>query len=304
MSGFVDLHVHGGFGADFMNSPTDELVRWFDRLGEIGYRALLPTTVTAPVEAVLAAVDRLPDHPLVQGFHLEGPFLSTRYPGAQPPSAFAAIPEGPSEWDAVFDHPRLRLVTLAPEIPGALALTERLTARGVVVSMGHTDATYEQARAGAEAGVRHATHTYNAMRGLHHREPGSLGFVLTDDRVRAELIYDRVHVARPAADVLLRCKPDDGVIAVSDGTLAVGVPAGTEMTMWGLDCVVAEHDVRLRSNGALAGSTITLADAYRNLAEDFGEATARWLCCDNPARAIGLPVLPAQAVSSNPPQPM
>jgi N-acetylglucosamine-6-phosphate deacetylase len=155
----------------------------------------------------------------------------------------------------------------------------------VIASLGHTDATYEQAQAAVKAGARHTTHTYNAMRPLHHREPGTVGAAMTNGELTCELIYDRIHVSRPAADVLLRCKGMDNVIAVSDATKAAGMEPGSEFSMWGLDCVVGDKQVRLK-NGTLAGSGITLYDAFCNLARDFGIEAAIRLCCVNPRRAL------------------
>jgi N-acetylglucosamine-6-phosphate deacetylase len=152
--------------------------------------------------------------------------------------------------------------------------------------MGHTDATFAEARAGFEAGALHTTHTFNAMRGLHHREAGVVGYALTNDALRCELIYDRHHVTRDATELLLRSKPAGGVVAVSDSTMATGMASGERLTMWGLDVVTSPGEVRLASNGALAGSAITLLDAFRNLAEDFGTETAIRACCLNPRQAL------------------
>lgn len=291
--GFVDLHIHGAFGRDFMSGTAEDLLAMADGLEKVGYEAFLPTTVTGSLESIRTALSHLPvADRRIEGFHLEGPFISRKYPGAQPPSF---IVEPSTEWDAVLDDPRLRVITLAPEVSGGLELTERLAWRGlpdletdpVIVSLGHTDATYAQVRDAVEAGARHTTHTYNAMRPLNHREPGTVGAALTLSGLTCELIYDRVHVARAAAELLLRCKGPDGVIAVSDGTMAAGMPAGTEITMWGLECVVGEGQVRLK-DGTLAGSGITLYDAFKNLALDFGVETAIRLCCLNPRRALGM----------------
>ena len=289
--GFVDVHIHGAFGHDFMTGSASDLLAMADALQKVGYEAFLPTTVTASREAVSEAVAKLPAADgRIEGFHLEGPFISAKHPGAQPKGA---IVTPTPEWDAVLDDPRLRVVTLAPEITGGLELVARLATRlvpdlglhPVIASLGHTDATYAQVREAVEAGASHTTHTYNAMRPLHHREPGTVGAALTLEELTCELIYDRVHVARAAAEVLLRCKGPEGVIAVSDGTMAAGLPAGTEITMWGLDCIVGEGDVRLR-DGTLAGSAITLLDAFRNLLHDFGPEVAIRLCCLNPRRAL------------------
>ena len=287
--GLVDVHIHGALGVDFFTGDPEDVVRVFDSLEVRGYEALLPTTVTASAEVVHAFQARLPKHRIVAGFHLEGPFISPKHPGAQPPSAIATIPTGPSEWDAVFDDPALRLITLAPELPNAESLIRRLTARGVIVSLGHTDATFAQSHDAVTWGIRHATHTFNAMRPLHHREAGTVGAVLGTDAIVAELIYDRLHVSQPAADLLIRNKPLDALTAVSDGTMAAGLPAGTRLSMWGLDVIVGDGDVRL-FDGTLAGSAVTLDEVFRNLWADFGPHVAVRACCINPRRELHLTV--------------
>jgi len=285
--GFVDIHIHGAFGIDFMSASTADLRLLCDKLSAIGYETFLPTTVTASPQDVLKAVGQLPEHEMIGGFHLEGPFISPAYPGAQPPSAIVAPPMGASEWDAVLDHPKLKLITLAPELPGALDLTTRLMKRGVVVSMGHTNATYDEARAGFEFGASHTTHTFNAMRPLHHREAGTVGYALANDSVYTELIYDRLHVSPDAARILRKCKPEDRIVAVSDSTMATGMPPGQEIEMWGLRCITGKGEIRLVDGGNLAGSAITLLDAFRNMADDFGEEAAIRACCLNPRLSMG-----------------
>lgn len=284
--GFVDIHIHGGYGVDFMSASRADMEYLCKRLAGEGYEAFLPTTITDSAANILNALDALPEDPMIAGFHLEGPFISPVFPGAQPPESIIEIPTGPSEWDAILDHPKLRLVTMAPELPHALDLILRLQKRGVVVSMGHTNATYEEARRGFEFGAMHTTHTFNAMRGLHHREAGMVGYALQQPALRCELIYDRHHVVRDAANVLYQCKPEDGVIAVSDGTAATGLPKGTPLSMWGHPVDVGVREVRLKSNGALAGSAITLADGFRNLVDDFGPEIAIRSCCHNPRLAL------------------
>jgi N-acetylglucosamine-6-phosphate deacetylase len=284
--GFVDIHTHGGFGIDFMGADSAQMSRLCRELRAVGYEGFLPTTVTASVKDVTRALSILPSDPMILGLHLEGPFISLKYPGAQPQSWIVDPPTGPSEWDPILDDPRLKVITLAPERPGAAHLIRRLSARGVRVSMGHTDATYLQADEGFQAGADHSTHTFNAMRPLHHREAGIVGYALCNDDLYSELIYDRLHVCRESAEVLFRCKPADRVVAISDSTMAAGLPAGQTVTMWGLECIVGDREVRL-TNGTLAGSGITLLDAFRNLHEDFGAQTAIRCCCINPRRAIG-----------------
>jgi N-acetylglucosamine-6-phosphate deacetylase len=154
--------------------------------------------------------------------------------------------------------------------------------------MGHTDATYEQAAAGKNAGAVGATHTFNAMRGFHHREPGMAGFALLCDDLHAELIYDHKHVSREAAALLLRSKPANKVVAVSDGSKATGLPPGKVFSMWGQDVETWERTVVLKGTETLAGSAITLLDAFRNLAADFGIETAIRLCSLNPRAVLGI----------------
>lgn len=274
--GFVDGHIHGAFGIDTMDADPAALSRLAGLLVDEGYEGFLPTTVTAGFDDVKRAVEAVPDHPAIWGFHLEGPFISPKYPGAQPPGFILSPPTGPSDWDWVFDHPKLKVVTLAPELPGALALIKRLSQRGVSVSMGHTDATYEEAQAGFAAGATQVTHTFNAMRPFHHREAGMAGFALNTPGLACELIYDREHVSARSAEVLLRHQPT--ILGVSDASLAAKLPDG-DVKMWGHECVVNSGSVRLKSNGALAGSTVLMGEVFANLWADFGPEVATRACC-------------------------
>jgi N-acetylglucosamine-6-phosphate deacetylase len=285
--GFVDIHIHGAFGIDFMSATGPEMKALCGRLAGVGYEGFLPTTVSASQEDVLAALDNLPEDPMILGIHLEGPFLSPQFPGAQP---LEAILDPPTQnvWDTVFEDPRLRIATLAPELPGGFELTRRLVSLGVIVSMGHTAARFDEAAHGFEAGATHTTHTFNAMKALHQREAGTVGYALLQNGLRCELIYDRLHVCRQAAELLLRCKPLDGVMAVSDGTMASGLPDGSRLTMWKHAVETRGGGVYLAGTDTLAGSAITLLDAFRNLSEDFGIQTAARLCCLNPRRALAI----------------
>ncbi|MBL8049117.1 MAG: amidohydrolase family protein [Chthonomonas sp.] len=285
--GFVDTHIHGGFGLDWMEQP-DCLPELAEHLARVGVEFFLPTTISYPLADVRRAIGGLTAHPMIAGFHLEGPFLSRKYPGAQPESALLDPADRGPGWDEVLNDPRLRIVSMAGELPGAHELAANLTQRGVIVSQAHTDATYEQAHAAFQAGATHLTHFYNAMRGFTHREPGTVGFGLTEPAATCELIYDRVHVNPVAAQLLLQSKPADKVIAISDASKAAGMAAGTEMRMWGHDVRVGEGEVRL-ANGALAGSAVTLFDCFCNLAEDFGLETAMRLTSVNPRNALKLP---------------
>ncbi|MBS1720461.1 MAG: amidohydrolase family protein [Armatimonadetes bacterium] len=292
--GFVDIHIHGAFGIDFMSATREEMGILSRQLRGIGYEAFLPTTVTASPADVERALSVLDDSdPSIWGFHLEGPFISPEFPGAQPPSSIVLPPVGPSEWDPILDHPALKVITLAPELPNATTLITRLFERGVRVGMGHTNATYDEARMGYECGATHTTHTFNAMRGFHHREAGMVGYALENDGLACELIYDRLHVTENSARVLLHNKPFDQILAVSDSTMATGLEPGRKFTMWGLDVVKGKGDIRLASNGALAGSAITLYDAFVNLVDDFGFEIAVLACCINPRNLLGRTEPPA-----------
>jgi N-acetylglucosamine-6-phosphate deacetylase len=285
--GFVDIHIHGGFGIDFMSAKKKDLEYLCHRLAAKGYEAWLPTTVTASCEDVKRALKEMPTHDSVLGFHLEGPFISPKFSGAQPKNFIVNAPIVASPWDEILDDSRLRIVTLAPEIPGALEMTARLIDQGVIVSIGHTNATFDEARNGFEFGAAHATHTFNAMRPFHHREAGAVGYILDNPTLMAEIIYDRHHVCRQAADLLLNVKGADHVIAVSDATEASGLPHGTKLELWGQP-VTVEHGQVTLADGSLAGSAITLAEAFRNLADDFGPEVAIKLCCVNPRKALGM----------------
>jgi N-acetylglucosamine-6-phosphate deacetylase len=287
--GFIDIHIHGAYGIDFMTATKEQVNVLCDRLAKDGYEGFLPTTVTAPVEDVKKAVSNLTNNPMILGFHLEGPFISPKFPGAQPKEFIIDPPTENSEWDEIFNDRRLKVVTLAPELPGAIYLIKKLVHNKVIVSMGHTNATFEEAAAAHEAGLRHSTHTYNAMRPLHHREAGALGAALTLTPFFAELIYDRVHVSPEAAMLLIQTRLVDGqVIGVSDSSMASGLEPGTELEMWGLNCTVGEGDVRISGTDTLAGSAVTLRTVFENLTEDFGVDVAADLCCYAPREALKL----------------
>jgi len=284
--GFVDIHIHGAFGIDVMNDGPAALSILCRKLQAQGYDGFLPTTVSCVAQTALDVLNKLPDDPLILGLHLEGPFINLKFKGAQPESAIQDPPVDDPLWDAVLDHPMLRLVTLAPEQPNALDLMLKLQRRGVHTSMGHSNATYDEARRGFEFGAELTTHTFNAMRALHHREAGIVGYALTNDALRTELIYDRHHVCKETAALLMKCKPADGIVAVSDGTVASGMPKGQRITLFGQECITGAGDVRIESTGTLAGSAITLLEAFRNLAEDFGPEPAIRACSINPRLAL------------------
>lgn len=263
--GLIDLHVHGGAGVDFMDADPDAYRRAGRQLlstGVTAYQAALMCAPTRALERALGILGALQagDGPRVLGAHLEGPFLAPERLGTH-------NPEHRRDPDTallarLIDAGPVAEVTLAPELPGALDLIALLTSRGIVAAVGHTDATAAQARAAFAAGAAGVTHLFNAMRPLHHREPGVAGAALDTADVTLELIVDGHHLAPEIVRLVWRAA-QGRVALVTDGTAAVGMPAGTYV-MGDIELVVRDGAVRNRA-GALAGSALTMIAAVRNV---------------------------------------
>ncbi|REK75881.1 N-acetylglucosamine-6-phosphate deacetylase [Paenibacillus paeoniae] len=296
LPGFIDVHVHGGFGGDFMYANSES----YDRITKFhaaqGTTGMLATTMTASKEAIDAVLDAVAEYqqsgnqyaPLL-GVHLEGPFISEKWPGAQNP-AYIRDPqlEWLQEWNT--KHPGMvKLLTLAPEKNNSKEAIAWMSENGIIAAAGHTDALYEEIKGAADAGLTHAVHTYNAMRGLHHREPGTLGAVLTDDRIYAEIIADGEHVHPAAIALMLAAKPLDRVIIVTDAIEAAGMSDGT-YELGGLAVVVKNGTARLREGNALAGSSLTMIRAFRYMLNNtkLGILEVSQLASGNPARELGI----------------
>lgn len=288
--GFIDLQINGAFGRDFTQNPATiwEVAAGLPRYGVTSF---LPTIITSPLETTNEAqrvIDARPSsfrgaEPL--GLHLEGPFLNPGKKGAHNP----AYLQRPSlEWVAGWSPERhARLVTLAPELPGATAVIEALTSRGVVVSAGHSLATFAEAEAGFAAGIRYGTHLFNAQSPLHHREPGLPGALLTDERVTIGLIADGVHV-HPALVKLVWQAAGSRLTLVTDAMAALGMPPG-EYELGDFTVMVDETTCRL-PDGTLAGSILSLDTAARNLIAFTGCTLAEALTTVTtiPTRLLGL----------------
>jgi N-acetylglucosamine-6-phosphate deacetylase len=299
--GFVDIHIHGGAGVDAMRASQSELPRLGQFLTTHGVTGYLPTTVAAPLDATCAALERLADaieaastatddnpaqaRPL--GIHLEGPFLSHKRRGVHPPENLVAPTLEIFErlWQAARGH--VRMLTIAPEIPGAMEVIAEAARRNVCVSMGHSDAEMPIAQEAVKAGARHATHTFNAMRPLDHREPGIIGEVLSDDRLSADIIVDGVHVAPSVVKLFLRAKGRELAVLITDAISATGMPDGRYQLG---PIEVDVKDGKCMSNGSLAGSVLTMDRAVRNVTQ-----FSHWSLRDalraatlNPARTLGL----------------
>jgi N-acetylglucosamine-6-phosphate deacetylase len=298
--GFLDIHIHGGAGVDLMQASLSDVGCLGEFLASHGVTGYFPTTVAAPLDAICAALERLADAidagiqsqadvaqagPL--GIHLEGPFLSHRRRGVHPPENLISPTLEIFErfWQAARGH--IRMMTIAPELPGAMEVIAEAARRHVLVSIGHSDAEMPAAQAAVHAGARHATHTFNAMRPLDHRAPGILGEVLADDRLTADIIADGIHVSPPVVQVFLRAKGVERAVLISDAISATGMPDGR----YHLGPILVDvKDGMCTSNGSLAGSVLTLDRAVRNITQFGG-----WSLRDavraatlNPARSAGL----------------
>jgi N-acetylglucosamine-6-phosphate deacetylase len=268
--GFVDVHVHGwgGHGAMGDEAALDGMARGLLRRGVTTF---LPTAVTAPLDRLVVFAERvrawLPSAPKdgaePLGFNLEGPFLAPSRRGAHDPQHLIAPSDAPrSVIDGLVDG--LRVVTVAPELPGAIELVTWLAERGVVISLGHSATTFDQARAGYAAGARSTTHLFNAMTGIDHRDPGLALAALLDDEVFVELIADGIHVDPSLWELIRRLKPADRLLLVSDALPIAGTGDGRGR-IGGLEIEVTGLRATLAGSSTLAGSVIAIDDAVRNL---------------------------------------
>jgi N-acetylglucosamine-6-phosphate deacetylase len=284
--GYIDLHIHGSAGYDVMDDAAEALPAIEQLLARHGVTSYFPTTVTAPMDTTLRALERLAEaieqrerdreqeladgkrRSLPLGIHLEGPFISHARRGVHPPEDLLAPTLASFEefWQAA--RGRIRMMTIAPELEGAPEVIAEAARRGVCVSLGHSDADFAAAERGIAAGARHATHTFNAMRPLSHnsldqRSPGILGAVLTDDRVSADIIADGVHLDPAIVKLFAKAKGPEQTVLITDATSATGMPEGRyRLGSFEVDV----RDGKCMVDGKLAGSVLTMDRAVRNLA--------------------------------------
>jgi N-acetylglucosamine-6-phosphate deacetylase len=291
--GFIDIHVHGGAGSDTMDATPEAYATMSAFFAKFGVTGWLATTCTAGDEATSKAVQAavsasktdLPGSALL-GLHLEGPYLNAKWCGAQ--DAATIRPANPAEYEAWLASGVVKLITLAPEVaPTNAALLEEAHGRGIAVALGHTDCTHDQAKTFFGRGANQTTHTYNAMRGLHHREPGLVGAAMTSD-VFCQLIADNIHVHPSAMQVLYACKGADRLALITDAQRAAGMPDGVYM-LGNQKATVKNGQARL-ANGTLAGSVLTMDVAVRNLiaATHCRPHSALMMASATPAHAIGM----------------
>jgi N-acetylglucosamine-6-phosphate deacetylase len=267
--GFIDIHVHGAFGSDTMDATSDAILEMGNYFARHGVTSFLPTTVAASARDIQAAIDNVANtpqsstgaHPM--GIHLEGPYLSQEFRGAQPSQHLRSAEI--NEYKSWIRDKAVRLITVAPEVAGVSDLIGVGTKAGIEFALGHTGATYEQAQAAVESGLRQATHTFNGMPAFQHRSPGVLGAVLSDDRIWAQIIVDGIHVHPAIVKFLIKAKGTDRTILITDAIRATGMPDGDYAL--GDQMVHVKDGVARTDAGGLAGSTLTMDRALRNVME-------------------------------------
>lgn len=295
--GFIDVHTHGRGGSDTMYATFDDLNTISKATLKTGVTSFLPTTMTMPVDDIAKAIENIAvnkdkvEGAQVLGTHLEGPFFNKKYKGAQPEECMI-LPTVDNYLSFVQDHQDIiRKISIAPELEHSLELISYLKDKNTVVSLGHTNATYEQAQAAIDAGATSGTHTYNAMTPLTHRAPGVVGAVMINDSVYAELILDGVHVNYAAAKALLRTKGKDKLILITDSLEAAGLENGKYL-LGNQDVYVKDGEARL-IDGTLAGSIVSMnvavKNAYEHLELTLNEAVN--LASYNPAQSLNEPLL-------------
>ncbi len=270
LPGFIDVHIHGADGFDTMDASSAALTRIAKFVAQHGVTGFYATTMTAAHTETLAATQAAGDFvrnyddtagARLLGVHLEGPYISPKFPGAQKASDIR-LPASEEFRELIASGP-VRLITLAPEQPGADVIIGEACRRGIVPVIGHSNASYEECLAAVDRGATQATHTFNAMSGLHHRRPGVVGAVLSSPLIYAQLIADNIHVHPAAMNILARCKGSGRTILITDAMRATGLPDG-EYDLGGQPVTVADGQCRL-VDGTLAGSVLTMEKALVNL---------------------------------------
>ena len=292
LPGFIDTHIHGAYGTR-VNEPDFDLDKMASFEAGVGVTGLALTTTTNEISLVGEQVENIVKQKSeakgakVFGIHLEGPFICEKYKGAMNPEYIIA--PDTQKLDVLIEKGKglIKMITLAPENEGALEFIKYACERGVYVSLGHTNATYDEAKKAVEAGAKGATHTFNAMRVYNHREPGVLGAVLTDDRVKCEMICDHVHLHPVTMDIIYKLKGADKVSIISDSGHAAGCDM-KEFTVDGITRYVVDGVIRLK-DGTIAGSAKTMADGVRNLLlSGVPICEVSKMASKNPAETLGV----------------
>ncbi|MBM7571314.1 N-acetylglucosamine-6-phosphate deacetylase [Aquibacillus albus] len=295
--GMIDVHIHGVNGADTMDATPEALKTMAKTLPREGTTSFLATTMTQNRDAIEKALlnagkfitdEQEPGYAEIIGIHLEGPFINKERAGAQPIEHITDPNlELFKKWQTIAQH-TIKLVTLAPEQPGATELIQHLKTHNVIASIGHSDATFEQVELAIQEGLSHVTHLYNQMRGLHHREPGVVGAALLKEELMVEIISDGIHSRPEAVQLAFQAKKADRLVLITDAMRAKCLKSGTYDL--GGQKVTVEDDRAFLEDGTLAGSVLTMDQAFKNMIEFSGcsipEAIA--MSSTNPAKELGL----------------
>ncbi|WP_397539429.1 N-acetylglucosamine-6-phosphate deacetylase [Rummeliibacillus pycnus] len=267
--GFIDMHIHGCAGKDTMDATPEALHTMAKSLVKEGTTSYLATTITQSKDAIEAALSNLAnfksteDEAEILGIHIEGPFISKKRAGAQPLQHIVPPTIEQFEYWQRLSGNRIKEITVAPEVEGGFAFVEALSKQGIVVSIGHSDATFDDMQKAVSLGAKQGTHLYNQMRPFHHREPGVVGGTLLLPEIKAEIIVDFVHAHPQAVNLAYKMKGAENIILITDAMRAKGVPFG-DYELGGQLVRVSEKGAHL-TNGALAGSVLTMDAAVRNM---------------------------------------
>ena len=293
--GFIDMHVHGGGGFDIMDGKYEAVQQVAAAHSRFGTTAFLPTTMTMSKDKIIESLKSVKKAFVkgtgtaeILGVHLEGPYINSERKGAQKKEDI----KNPSieeflEFNLASGN-LIRLVTIAPEMPGAIELIHWLSKHKIIASVGHSNATYEQAQKSIRAGLNHVTHTFNAMRGLDNHEPGVVGAALSSPGLTVEMIADGVHLHPAVMKILTRVKGAEKIVLITDAIRATSMPEGT-YDLGGQDVIVTDGQARLK-DGTLAGSILTMDKAVRNMISMVGVSLSEaiQMATINPARCLGV----------------
>ena len=293
--GYIDIHVHGGGGSDVMDGEYEAIKQVATTHSRFGTTAFLPTTMTMTKDKIIKSLKSIHEARLkgtgtaeILGIHLEGPYINPEKKGAQKEEDIKKVSvEEFLEFNQASGN-LIRLVTIAPEMPGAVDFIRWLHQQGIIVSVGHSNATYKQVQEGIQAGLSHVTHTFNAMRGLHHREPGVVGAALSSPKLIVEMIADGIHLHPIVLKILTQIKESEKLVLITDAMRATGFKEGT-YDLGGQEVIVTQGQAKLK-NGTLAGSVLTMDKAVKNLVTKVGISllNAVQMASYNPAKCLGI----------------
>ncbi|MDD5013791.1 MAG: N-acetylglucosamine-6-phosphate deacetylase [Atribacterota bacterium] len=293
--GYIDIHVHGGGGSDVMDGDYEAINQIAIAHSRFGTTSFLPTTMTMSKDKIIRslrsiceAVKKGTAGAEILGIHMEGPYINPEKKGAQKEEDIKKVSlEEFLEFNQASGN-LIRLVTIAPEMPGAIDFIRWLHQQGIIVSVGHSNATYKQVQEGIQAGLSHVTHIFNAMRGLHHREPGVVGVALSSPKLIVEMIADGIHLHPMVLKMLTQIKESEKLVLITDAMRAAGIKDGN-YDLGGQEVTVSKRQARLK-DGTLAGSVLTMEKAVKNMVNRVGVQLPKaiQMASFNPAKSIGI----------------